>query len=397
MPKMKGGMVEKPQGGSKRTQPLEKSKSDIGNVVTPRKNSGASSDTKSEKGESKTPKPLSKTLSKSHDNLASTLRRKAAQEKANLAGNKENFGSLRTASPAPKFKTPKTPSTPIRKSQSNHNIDKSDTPIKRAQSAQNISGGEGGGNTGEKSTPTAVVKRCSSTQNVSQKGGRPPRVVSTPANAMAYNAELLASFEKEKKALERRISELIQIGEGRKTEVEKLKFEVKHLKEKIPNDQNVADELEMLRSENALLKDRLGELGVQVEHITDTEKLSLLQKRICGEDLDDLCGGSESSAGVKWSIVPHHGEGSIATTGDSGEIGLSLGDLTCITPDHASSLEANWDKQSNKSSDAMSEISVACLQDRIFQMEENHYSTSEELQATLQELTDLQVSLCPLK
>ena len=37
-----------------------------------------------------------------------------------------------------------------------------------------------------------------------------------------------------------------------------------------------------------------------------------------------------------------------------------------------------------------SEVSLACLQDKIAVMEENHYSTSEELQATLQELTDLQ-------
>ena len=44
-----------------------------------------------------------------------------------------------------------------------------------------------------------------------------------------------------------------------------------------------------------------------------------------------------------------------------------------------------WDDRlSNKSSDGMSEVSVACLQDRIIQMEETHYSTSEELQATLQ-------------
>ncbi len=48
---------------------------------------------------------------------------------------------------------------------------------------------------------------------------------------------------------------------------------------------------------------------------------------------------------------------------------------------------SEWDKQSSSS---MSELSVACLQDRITQMEETHYSTSEELQATLQELTDLQ-------
>jgi len=58
----------------------------------------------------------------------------------------------------------------------------------------------------------------------------------------------------------------------------------------------------------------------------------------------------------------------------------------------AYSLECQWEKASNKSSDGgTSEVSVACLQDRILQMEETHYSTNEELQATLQELTDLQV------
>ena len=50
------------------------------------------------------------------------------------------------------------------------------------------------------------------------------------------------------------------------------------------------------------------------------------------------------------------------------------------------SSNSNWDRLSNKSSDGMSEVSVACLQDRIIQMEETHYSTSEELQATLQVL-----------
>ncbi len=38
-------------------------------------------------------------------------------------------------------------------------------------------------------------------------------------------------------------------------------------------------------------------------------------------------------------------------------------------------------------------MSLACLQGRIQQMEETHHSTNEELQATLQELADLQVQL----
>ena len=195
---------------------------------------------------------------------------------------------------------------------------------------------------------------------------------------MAYNAELLASFEKEKKTLERRISELIQVAEVRKTEIEKFKFEVKNLKERIPSPN---EEFDMIRNENRLLKDRLHELGVVVEHITDSEKLSMLQQQADSQnELKGATGGDGLSS---------------VRTIDS-ELGLSVGDLSCITPEHPSSLSldnSNWDKQSNKSSDAMSEVSVACLQDRILQMEETHYSTNEELQATLQELTDLQDSV----
>lgn len=52
----------------------------------------------------------------------------------------------------------------------------------------------------------------------------------------------------------------------------------------------------------------------------------------------------------------------------------------------------DWDKQSSSS-----EVSVACLQDKIIQMEETHYSTNEELQATLQELADLQNQVLELQ
>lgn len=60
-------------------------------------------------------------------------------------------------------------------------------------------------------------------------------------------------------------------------------------------------------------------------------------------------------------------------------------DASCATtPD--------WDKQSSSS-----EVSVACLQDKIIQMEETHHSTNEELQATLQELADLQNQVLELQ
>ncbi|XP_066584014.1 cytospin-A isoform X7 [Prorops nasuta] len=65
-----------------------------------------------------------------------------------------------------------------------------------------------------------------------------------------------------------------------------------------------------------------------------------------------------------------------------------------IPQENANCTTPEWDKHSSSS---MSEVSVACLQDRILQMEETHYSTNEELQATIQELSDLQAQLTELQ
>uniref|UniRef100_A0A8D8PZQ6 Cytospin-A n=1 Tax=Cacopsylla melanoneura TaxID=428564 RepID=A0A8D8PZQ6_9HEMI len=78
---------------------------------------------------------------------------------------------------------------------------------------------------------------------------------------------------------------------------------------------------------------------------------------------------------------PRHATSAPPSIGDVSGTGLLLD-----TPD--------WDKHSSSS---LSEISVACLQDRITQMEETHYCTNEELQATLQELADLQNQLIDLQ
>ena len=89
-------------------------------------------------------------------------------------------------------------------------------PMKKSSSIQNIS-----------KQSLSVLRRAQSSQNVSN-GARDPRSsmrnrASTPSTALAYNAELLAIFEKEKKGLESRISELVQITENRKAEIEKHK------------------------------------------------------------------------------------------------------------------------------------------------------------------------------
>lgn len=100
------------------------------------------------------------------------------------------------------------------------------TAMKKSSSIQNIS-----------KDPLSVIRRAQSSQNVSN-GGRDPRSsmrnrASTPSTALAYNAELLAIFEKEKKGLEGRISELVQITENRKAEIEKHKVSTRETTSRI--------------------------------------------------------------------------------------------------------------------------------------------------------------------
>lgn len=143
-------------------------------------------------------------------------------------------------------------------------------------------------------------------------------------------------------------------------------------------------ELEHLTDENTTLKCRLRD--VAHSPLSDNEKQQLLDTH------------RQHSSSAPASIAANfHGADTANNGGDS---------TACPTPD--------WDKHSSSS---ISEVSVACLQDRINQMQETHYrwniilyfttdsgdkkiyffSTNEELQATLQELTDLQAQLTELQ
>ena len=137
---------------------------------------------------------------------------------------------------------------------------------------------------------------------------------------MAYNAELLANFEKEKKVLERRISESIKTSEDRQRDNEKFKYEIKNLKSKLkearlllkdqqkqhnqqvkshttsPSQENF-DEMAALRKENISLKQKLKELTQcldeqegsdknltkrhKVENKTDSDGLLFNQNSFC--------------------------------------------------------------------------------------------------------------------
>ncbi|XP_014476610.1 PREDICTED: cytospin-A-like isoform X2 [Dinoponera quadriceps] len=123
-------------------------------------------------------------------------------------------------------------------------------------------------------------------------------------------------------------------------------------------------ELERLTEENEALRARLRD--VAHSPLSDSEKQQLLF------DASRLHNSAPASI-----AIPQDDANCTSSPQDGAQ---------CTTPD--------WDKHSSSS---VSEVSVACLQDKILQMEETHYSTNEELQATIQELSDLQAQLTELQ
>ncbi|XP_060532785.1 uncharacterized protein LOC132705865 [Cylas formicarius] len=123
---------------------------------------------------------------------------------------------------------------------------------------------------------------------------------------------------------------------------------------------NSSTKMEKLAEENTALRNRLRD--VTHSPLSDNEKQQLLYESHRHH--------SSAPASIATNLLDDNGGGASA----------------CTTPD--------WDKHSSGN---ISEVSVACLQDKINQMQETHYSTNEELQATLQELTDLQRQLTELQ
>lgn len=142
-------------------------------------------------------------------------------------------------------------------------------PVCSIDKAAGISSSGGSLNAKTNATNSRVLsmKRAQSSQNVS-KDKMTRKRTSAPTDVMAYNAELLANFEKEKKNLEARISELTKITESRKAEIERYKFEIRRLKEHIPA-QDMREELEFLRNQNRQLQDRLKVGTVMVMAVSD--------------------------------------------------------------------------------------------------------------------------------
>jgi len=169
--------------------------------------------------------------------------------------------------------------------------------------------------------------------------------------------KIIADFEKERSTYEKKVGELSGELDKKVKEATSLREEL-HVKKRLEICiQDLRDKLKEMEAENRSLQQRLNEAFP----LTDHQKELLLENRI-------------KSCSAPPSIMAGSLEG--PSLADSGE-----------------ELSSEWEVKSSGGSSVHSQVSVACLQDKLVAMEENNYSTHEELQATLQELTDLQHQL----
>ncbi|XP_051536398.1 cytospin-A-like [Myxocyprinus asiaticus] len=183
--------------------------------------------------------------------------------------------------------------------------------------------------------------------------------------------------------------------------------------------QGICDELNMLKSENRMLKDRLNALGFSLEHRLDSPDKGLCCPSLSPEPVagggristrGGLCEGG--GGGMRTSSTEGSAQGSTedllseprrvgspdAVDSECSEVyqPITSSDDALDAPSGCGSSSESEGGPPNRehsrrgSSGKTSEVSVACLTERIHQMEENQHSTAEELQATIQELADLQ-------
>lgn len=200
--------------------------------------------------------------------------------------------------------------------------------------------------------PSAVLRESNST--VSGNGER-----------MCANSDLLSRVEKEKKQYESRISELAHIAEARKMEIERLSMELRNLRESV--------------SSTGSLKRRPVDTTASTSGVGET-----CQTR----------SPASSSLGTTTRMTP--GGATSDTTGfDFSDQQSFLSDASCFLLART----ASCDDETIQTSSGLSTLpiptqpSVAKLEDRIHEMEEANFTTTEELQATMEELCDLQRTL----
>ncbi|XP_042684795.1 cytospin-A isoform X2 [Centrocercus urophasianus] len=162
-------------------------------------------------------------------------------------------------------------------------------------------------------------------------------------------------------------------------------------------EQNTAirEELNQLKNENRMLKDRLNALGFSLSpeitagnHSDGGGTLTSSVEGSAPGSMEDLLSQDEHTL-----MDNQHSNSMDNLDSECSEVyqPLTSSDDALDAPSSSESEGVPSIERSRKgSSGNASEVSVACLTERIHQMEENQHSTAEELQATLQELADLQ-------
>ncbi|XP_076140888.1 cytospin-A isoform X1 [Alosa pseudoharengus] len=182
-------------------------------------------------------------------------------------------------------------------------------------------------------------------------------------------------------------------------------------------DQNICirGELNLLKSENRMLKDRLNALGFSLERLDSPDKG--LRCASLSPEPGTVSSSRAGSVGTRASsaegsargstedlLADHHHrrlrplspEAADSECSEAYQPVVTSSDDALDAPSGSSSESEGCGGPPSRSSPSLlrrgssGEVSVACLTERIHQMEENQHSTSEELQATLQELADLQ-------
>ncbi|XP_068232743.1 cytospin-A-like isoform X2 [Palaemon carinicauda] len=209
----------------------------------------------------------------------------------------------------------------------------------------------------------------------------------------------------DKPQLEKTVSDLVKNCESKKQEIAALKMEINRLKEALKERGHCSDEENIAKPSSCGAKSGGSSSATQPGNTTASSLSNATtqasQSECVGNTvLDNSC--HLTSTVQKLSAENKHLKDRLLLLGvnfDSSPLSdqekeLLQSIVSTVSQnggDGPSSCgdRAEWD---NKSTSSFSE-SVACLQDRIQQMEETHYCTNEELQATLQELDDLREQL----
>uniref|UniRef100_A0A673GHT4 Cytospin-A n=1 Tax=Sinocyclocheilus rhinocerous TaxID=307959 RepID=A0A673GHT4_9TELE len=179
--------------------------------------------------------------------------------------------------------------------------------------------------------------------------------------------------------------------------------------------QAIRGELNLLKNENRMLKDRLNALGFSLEQRLDGAEKTFGFPSASAELASSGGGGGHGDCATAASSVEGSAPGSMEDLLTGGQRSGSTDNLdsessevyqAVTSSDDALDAPSGCGSSSSSESEGgapacrnssrkgssgnTSEVSVACLTERIHQMEENQHSTAEELQATLQELADLQ-------